>query len=184
MICVMFCTTERKDTGYEYKQEKRNSASDSYLYVGYDCNHCRLFDADSLQLGVWNYGPNFFIMGGQIKQKLKNVTGGAMTGLIVSYLLCIAIPALSGIIGEKLGWIVPVTLVVAALMLLRPLFPYVCNNVAFLYMVIATKDGATFFAEFWSLLGLFVVGGIIYLGGILLILKMLQKRAAKKAQIK
>ena len=135
----------------------------------------------------WVYGimvPIFFIMGGQIKQKLKIVTGGAMTGLIVSYLLCIAIPALSGIIGEKLGWIVPVTLVVAALMLLRPLFPYVCNNVAFLYMVIATKDAATFFAEFWSLLGLFVVGGIIYLGGILLILKMLQKRAAKKAQIK
>ena len=67
-------------------------------------------------------------------------------------------------------------------MLLKPFFPYVCNNVAFLYMVIATKDSAEFFAEFWSLMAYFVVGGIIYLGGILLIVMTLKKLAAKKAK--
>jgi hypothetical protein len=48
--------------------------------------------------------------------------------------------------------------------------------------VIATKDSEAFFAEFWSLMIYFVVGGIIYLGGILLIVKTLQKLAAKKAK--
>ena len=47
---------------------------------------------------------------------------------------------------------------------------------------IATKDSAEFFAEFWSLMLYFVVGGIIYLGGILLIVKTLQKLAAKKVK--
>jgi hypothetical protein len=101
---------------------------------------------------------------------------------VVSYLLCIVVTVLSGIIGAAWGWVIPVTLAVAALMLLRPFFPYVCNNVAFLYMVIATRDSAAFFAEFWSLMIYFVVGGIIYLGGILLIVKALQKLAAKKVK--
>jgi hypothetical protein len=132
----------------------------------------------------WVFGimvPIFFIMGGEINQKIKTVVGGALTGLIFSYLLCIAVNVLSGIIGPAWGWVLPVSLVVAALMLLRPFFPYVCNNVAFLYMVIATKDAASFFEEFWSLLIYFVVGGVIYLGGILLIVKTLQKLAMKKA---
>lgn len=133
----------------------------------------------------WVFGimvPIFFLMGGEIEQKLKTVVGGALTGLVVSYLLCIVVTVLSGIIGAAWGWVIPVTLAVAALMLLRPFFPYVCNNVAFLYMVIATKDSEAFFAEFWSLMIYFVVGGIIYLGGILLIVKTLQKLAAKKAK--
>jgi hypothetical protein len=120
-------------------------------------------------------------MGGEIKTKIKTVIGGALTGLIVSYLLCIGVTLLSGIIGPTFGWIIPVALAVAALMLLRPFFPYVCNNVAFLYMVVATRDSAAFFAEFWSLMIYFVVGGIIYLGGILLIIMGLQKLAKKKA---
>ncbi len=133
----------------------------------------------------WVFGimvPIFFLMGGEIEQKLKTVVGGALTGLVVSYLLCIVVTVLSGIIGAAWGWVIPVTLAVAALMLLRPFFPYVCNNVAFLYMVIATRDSAAFFAEFWSLMIYFVVGGIIYLGGILLIVKALQKLAAKKVK--
>jgi hypothetical protein len=133
----------------------------------------------------WVFGimvPIFFLMGGEIQQKIKTVVGGALTGLVVSYLLCIVVTVLSGIIGAAWGWVIPVTLAVAALMLLRPFFPYVCNNVAFLYMVIATRDSAAFFAEFWSLMIYFVVGGIIYLGGILLIVKALQKLAAKKAK--
>ena len=125
--------------------------------------------------------PIFFIMGGEINTKIKTVVGGAVTGLIVSYLLCIGVTLLSGIIGPTFGWIIPVSLAVAALMLLRPFFPYVCNNVAFLYMVVATRDSAAFFEEFWSLMIYFVVGGLIYLGGILLIIKGLQKLAAKKA---
>jgi hypothetical protein len=120
-------------------------------------------------------------MGGEINTKIKTVVGGAVTGLIVSYLLCIGVTLLSGIIGPTFGWIIPVSLAVAALMLLRPFFPYVCNNVAFLYMVVATRDSAAFFEEFWSLMIYFVVGGLIYLGGILLIIKGLQKLAAKKA---
>jgi hypothetical protein len=133
----------------------------------------------------WVFGimvPIFFLMGGENEQKLKTVVGGALTGLVVSYLLCIVVTVLSGIIGAAWGWVIPVTLAVAALMLLRPFFPYVCNNVAFLYMVIATRDSAAFFAEFWSLMIYFVVGGIIYLGGILLIVKALQKLAAKKVK--
>ena len=126
--------------------------------------------------------PIFFLMGGEIGEKLKTVVGGAVTGLFMSYLLCITVTVLSGIIGEAWGWLIPVTLAVAALMLLKPFFPYVCNNVAFLYMVIATKDSAEFFAEFWSLMLYFVVGGIIYLGGILLIVMSLKKLAAKKAK--
>lgn len=133
----------------------------------------------------WVFGimvPIFFLMGGENEQKLKTVVGGALTGLVVSYLLCIVVTVLSGIIGAAWGWVIPVTLAVAALMLLRPFFPYVCNNVAFLYMVIATRDSAAFFEEFWSLMIYFVVGGIIYLGGILLIVKALQKLAAKKVK--
>ena len=131
----------------------------------------------------WVFGimvPIFFIMGGEINTKIKTVVGGAVTGLFASYLLCIGVALLSGIIGPTFGWIIPVSLAVAALMLLRPFFPYVCNNVAFLYMVVATRDSAAFFAEFWSLMLYFVVGGIIYLGGILLIIKGLRKLAEKK----
>lgn len=132
----------------------------------------------------WVFGimvPIFFLMGGEIQQKIKTVVFGAITGLIVSYLLCIVVTFLTGVIGAIWGWIIPVTLAVAVLTLLRPFFPYVCNNVAFLYMVIATKDSASFFEEFWSLLIYFVVGGTIYLGGILLIVKGLQNLAKKIA---
>ena len=124
--------------------------------------------------------PISFIMGGAINTKITTVVGGAVTGLFASYLLCIGVALLSGIIGPTFGWIIPVSLAVAALMLLRPFFPYVCNNVAFLYMVVATRDSAAFFAEFWSLMLYFVVGGIVYLGGILLIIKGLRKLAEKK----
>lgn len=132
----------------------------------------------------WVFGimvPIFFIMGGEINTKIKTVVGGALTGLITSYVLCIGVGLLSGIVGPIFGWIIPVSLAVAALMLLRPFFPYVCNNVAFLYMVVATRDAEAFFAEFWSLMIYFVVGGVIYLGGILLIVKGLQKLAKKMA---
>ncbi len=132
----------------------------------------------------WIFGmmvPIFFIMGGEINTKIKTVIGGALTGLFVSYLLCIGVTLLSTVIGPTFGWIIPVSLAVAALMLLRPFCPYICNNVAFLYMVVCTRDSAAFYAEFWSLLIYFVVGGTIYLGGILLIVKGLQTLAKKKA---
>ena len=131
----------------------------------------------------WIYGimvPIFFIMGGEPDKKLKTVVGGAVTGIIVSYLLCIGVALLSTVIGPTFGWIIPVSLAVAALMLLRPFFPYVCNNVAFLYMVVCTMDSEAFYAEFWPMLIYFVIGGLIYLGGILLIIKGLKKLAAKK----
>lgn len=132
----------------------------------------------------WVFGvmvPIFFLMGGEMKQKVPTVVGGAVTGLVISYLLCIVVTLLSGVIGPVFGWIIPVSLVIAALMLLRPFLPYVCNNVAFLYMIIATRDPATFYAEFGSLMVYFLVGGLIYLGGILLIIKGLQALGKKKA---
>lgn len=123
--------------------------------------------------------PLFFLLSGEVKEKVKTVVFGAFTGLVVSYLLCIVITVLSTIIGPTFGWIIPVVLAVAALMLLRPFFPYVCNNVAFLYMVVATRDAASFYAEFWYLLLYFAVGGVIYLGGVLVIVKFLQNQKKK-----
>lgn len=132
----------------------------------------------------WVFGimvPIFFLMGGEVKQKVPTVVGGAVTGLVLSWLMCIVVTVLSGVIGPVWGWIIPVSLVIAALMLLRPFLPYVCNNVAFLYMIVATRDAEAFFAEFGSLMIYFVVGGLIYLGGILLIIKGLQALGKKKA---
>ena len=81
----------------------------------------------------WVFGvmvPIFFMMGGEDKRKVPTVVGGAFTGLLMSYLLCIVVTVLTGVVGPIWGWIIPVSLAIAALMLLRPLFPYVCNNVA------------------------------------------------------
>lgn len=125
--------------------------------------------------------PVFFLMGGEMKQKVPTVVGGAVTGLVMSYLLCIAVTVLSAVVGQVAGWIIPVSVAIAILMLLRPFLPYVCNNVAFLYLIVATRDPETFYAEFGRLMLYFLVGGLIYLGGILLIIKGLQALGKKKA---
>ena len=125
--------------------------------------------------------PMFFLMEGEPKEKLKMVFGGGTVGMLVTFAMCMAITALVPVMGSFWGWFVPVAITITLLLLLMPFAHYCFNNVGFAYMIICTVNATYFCENIVYMLGSFLIGSAINIGGALLIIMWLTNRAKKKA---
>lgn len=136
---------------------------------------------------TWIYSltvPLFFLMEGTEKEKVTSIFCGGATGMVLAYLMCMAISATAPCLGEPWSYLIFVTVAIAILMLLMPFAPYFFNNVGFVYLIVSVIDTKAFCADFWTLVLSFFVGGAIYIGGALAIVHFLRYRAKKKAVTK
>lgn len=136
---------------------------------------------------TWVYSlvvPLFFLMEGTEKDKVTSIFCGGATGMILAFLMCMAIRATTPYLGEPWSYLIFVTIAIAILMLLMPFAHHFFNNVGFIYLIVSVIDTKTFCADFVTLLVSFFVGGAIYIGGALVIVHFLRYRAKKKMAAK
>lgn len=124
--------------------------------------------------------PLYFLMAGDMKERLLNIFCGGVTGMLITYVMCKGIVFLKPILGDVWGWAIPIVLALAVLMLMMPFAPHFFNNVGISYLVIATIDAGKFCEEIGSILICFIVGSAIYFAGIILIMKWIKAKEKKK----
>ena len=136
---------------------------------------------------TWVYSltvPLFFLLEGTAKDKVLSIFCGGATGMILTYLMCLAIAATTPILGSLWSYLIFVTITIGILMLMMPFAHHFFNNVGFIYLVVSVIDTKTFCADFATLLVSFFVGGGIYVGGAIGIVAFLKYRAKKKLAAK
>lgn len=101
--------------------------------------------------------------------------------MMIAYIMCISISILSHVIGHNVAYVLCLTVAIALLLLLKPFAPHVFNNVGFIYLIVGTVDTAAFCKDIIFLIGSFLIGGAIYIGGVLLIIKGIKAHAARVA---
>lgn len=133
---------------------------------------------------TWIYSlavPLSFLMQGTEKEKAKTIFCGGVTGMLLAYLMCLAIGIVTPHLGDRLSFLIFVPSAVAILMFMMPVAPRFFNNVGFIYLIVCTADPNTFCANFIEMLLSFLIGGIIYLGGMFTIVYLLRSCAKKKS---
>ena len=136
---------------------------------------------------TWVYSltvPLFFLLEGTPKDKVLSIFCGGATGMILTYLMCLAIAATTPVLGSLWSYLIFVTITIGVLMLMMPFAHHFFNNVGFIYLVVSVIDTKTFCADFVTLLVSFFVGGAIYVGGAIAIVAYLKYRAKKKLAAK
>ena len=126
--------------------------------------------------------PFFFLMGGDsVKDKILTIVCGGIVGMLITVVMCLGVLNLSPVLGDIWGWIVPVGIAVALLMLLMPFAPKFFNNVGFSYLIAACIEPEVFCGDILMMLVRFLIGGAIYLGGTLVVVKLFSLYQARKA---
>jgi len=122
----------------------------------------------------------FFMLGADIR-RWKELLFGGLFGLFAAWLLVMAMGVLSPAAGALLGVAIPLTLIVFFMIVCGPIFPSICNNVAFGFLTIATINMETLVENTIPSMLVFVIGGTIMVGGSHLIVQYFTKKAAAAA---
>ena len=75
-----------------------------------------------------------FTLEGDVKERFLTVEIGGLVGLVLTVLAMLAISALTPIVGDLFGLLIPLAAVLALLILGHPYAPKVLNNVGFAYL--------------------------------------------------
>ena len=78
-----------------------------------------------------------FTLEGDVKERFLTVEIGGLVGLVLTVLAMLAISALTPIVGDLFGLLIPLAAVLALLILGHPYAPKVLNNVGFAYLTCA-----------------------------------------------
>ncbi len=122
----------------------------------------------------------FFMLGADIK-RWKELLFGGLFGLASAWLFAQAMGILTPVIGVLPAVVLPLALIIFFMIVCGPIFPSICNNVAFGYLTIATINMDTLIADTVPAMIVFVVGGTIMVGGAWLILRFFMGKAESKA---
>ena len=122
----------------------------------------------------------FTLPGDDLKEKLATVTCGGLVGILITYVLLFGIVALTPIIGEFLGFMIPLAIGMVILINCHPLAPIFFNNVGFAYLICCTMNVEKFAANFSTYLLTFLIGGLIFTLGCIAMMKPCMKLASKK----
>lgn len=117
----------------------------------------------------------FFFETGARTENLKNIFVGAAVGILLGAALFPLAGALISVLGHQMGVLAAVFIVVFLLIALgsvSPTFHMLFNNYAFCYFTVAMIFPKQATLE-W--LGVLILGGLFFTGGILYILKFLQR---------
>ena len=120
-----------------------------------------------------------FTLEGDVKDRLVTVELGGLVGLVLTVAALLSISALTPILGDFLGFILPLAVVLFILIILHPYAPKVLNNVGFAYLTVACIDSAAFAANLPLFFGVYIVGSLVFNGGCVLLMKPARYLAAR-----
>ena len=120
-----------------------------------------------------------FTLEGDVKDRLVTVELGGLVGLVLTVAALLSISALTPVLGDFLGFILPLAVVLFILIILHPYAPKVLNNVGFAYLTVACIDSATFAANLPLFFGVYIVGSLVFNGGCVLLMKPARYLAAR-----
>ena len=120
-----------------------------------------------------------FTLEGDVKDRLVTVELGGLVGLVLTVAALLSISALTPVLGDFFGFILPLAVVLFILIILHPYAPKVLNNVGFAYLTVACIDSATFAANLPLFFGVYIVGSLVFNGGCVLLMKPARYLAAR-----
>ena len=120
-----------------------------------------------------------FTLEGDVKDRLVTVELGGLVGLVFTVAALLSISALTPVLGDFLGFILPLAVVLFILIILHPYAPKVLNNVGFAYLTVACIDSAAFAANLPLFFGVYIVGSLVFNGGCVLLMKPARYLAAR-----
>ena len=120
-----------------------------------------------------------FTLEGDVKERFLTVEIGGLVGLVLTVLAMLAISALTPIVGDLFGLLIPLAAVLALLILGHPYAPKVLNNVGFAYLTCACIDTASFASNIGLFILAFVVGSLVFNGVCILLMKPMKALAVK-----
>ena len=120
-----------------------------------------------------------FTLEGDVKDRLVTVELGGLVGLVLTVAALLSISALTPVLGDFLGFILPLAVVLFILIILHPYAPKVLNNVGFAYLTVACIDSAAFAANLPLFFGVYIVGSLVFNGGCVLLMKPARYLAAR-----
>ena len=123
-----------------------------------------------------------FTLEGDVKDRLVTVELGGLVGLVLTVAALLSISALTPVLGDFLGFILPLAVVLFILIILHPYAPKVLNNVGFAYLTVACIDSAAFAANLPLFFGVYIVGSLVFNGGCVLLMKPARYLAARSVK--
>ena len=123
-----------------------------------------------------------FTLEGDVKERFLTVEIGGLVGLVLTVLAMLAISALTPIVGDLFGLLIPLAAVLALLILGHPYAPKVLNNVGFAYLTVACIDAETFAANLPLFFATYILGSLAFNGVCVLLMKPAKALAVKSVQ--
>lgn len=120
-----------------------------------------------------------FTLEGDIKDRFISVEVGGLVGLLLTVAALLAITALTPVLGDLIGFLLPLAVVLFVLIVVHPYAPKILNNVGFAYLTCACIDTEAFATHIGLFIMTFVVGSLIFNGGCLVIMSVVKKMVFK-----
>lgn len=117
-----------------------------------------------------------FNMSSDTKTRLMTVTFGALSGLVLTYLLFMGISVLGPILGGFAGLMLPLAVILFVIIMLQSYAPLLLNHVTFIYLSCLCISPADFAENTLQFFLTFIIGSLIYNGICLYALKWITAR--------
>ena len=123
-----------------------------------------------------------FTLEGDVKDRFVTVELGGLVGLILTVVALLSITALTPVLGDFFGFLIPLAVVLFILIILHPYAPKVLNNVGFAYLTVACVDAETFAANLPLFFATYILGSLAFNGVCVLLMKPAKALAVKSVQ--
>lgn len=117
-----------------------------------------------------------FTLEGDVKDRLVTV------GLVLTVAALLSISALTPVLGDFLGFILPLAVVLFILIILHPYAPKVLNNVGFAYLTVACIDIPALTTHLPQFFITFIVGSVLFNGVCVLLMKPAKALAVRSVE--
>lgn len=123
-----------------------------------------------------------FTLEGDVKDRLVTVELGGLVGLVLTVAALLSISALTPVLGDFFGFILPLAVVLFILIILHPYAPKVLNNVGFAYLTVACIDTIALATHLPQFFITFIVGSVIFNGVCVLLMKPAKALAVRSVE--
>lgn len=120
-----------------------------------------------------------FTLEGDVKDRLVTVELGGLVGLVLTVAALLSISALTPVLGDFLGFILPLAVVLFILIILHPYAPKVLNNVD---LTVACIDIPALTAHLPQFFITFIVGSVLFNGVCVLLMKPAKALAVRSVE--
>lgn len=105
-----------------------------------------------------------------------------LVGLVLTVAALLSISALTPVLGDFFGFILPLAVVLFILIILHPYAPKVLNNVGFAYLTVACIDIPALTAHLPQFFITFIVGSVLFNGVCVLLMKPAKALAVRSVE--